>query len=92
MTYLTRYFTTDLDISSVPETLKRRSLYTSWMEDVCYHSEDADKYMVNILSNITQFFMENEVWNRDDLRASLERVVAGRGQFACLLGGRNTGK
>ena len=88
----TRYFTTDLDISSVPEALKRRSLYTSWMEDVCYHSEDADKYLEHVLSNITQFFMENEVWNRDELRASLERIVTGRGQFACLLGGRSTGK
>jgi hypothetical protein len=35
---------------------------------------------------------QNEVWDRDELKGKIEDIIADRGEFVCLLGGKSTGK
>jgi hypothetical protein len=39
-----------------------------------------------------EFIQSNEVWNRNDLTNALEKIVARKGKFVCILGGKDTGK
>lgn len=67
------------------------------LHDRYYLYNTVTKESNNNLTEIVQkadAFMSNqdEIWDRDDLKASLERVSTADNQFVCLLGGISTGK
>jgi hypothetical protein len=67
------------------------------LRDTNYLYNAVTKESKNNLTEIIQkadAFMRNqdEIWDRDDLKDSLESVVAQDNQFVCLLGGKSTGK
>jgi hypothetical protein len=81
---------------SLPEAaalVKNKSLLYEIVKADCQNdSIGIDKYLDAIESMMDVFMDRNEVFNREDLKHGLNEVTRKKGNFACLLGGKSTGK
>jgi hypothetical protein len=50
------------------------------------------KTLADIIKNAENFIQSDIVYSRFELKSVLTYIIEGKGIFACLLGGRNTGK
>ena len=69
----------------------------SWLYEIvkadCENDEKAiDKYLFDIKDRMKCFMDKNEVFDREDLKRGLNYITEVKGNFACLLGGKSTGK
>jgi hypothetical protein len=51
-----------------------------------------DEYLKNIEMTVRNFMEKNSVWDRKELVGGLEDIARKKGTFACVLGGKSTGK
>jgi hypothetical protein len=68
-------------------------LYNSAVEDVRGDTNELKKYLQDTVKR-AQAYMENQedIWDRDELKDQLNRIIGTKGNFVCLLGGKSTGK
>ena len=67
-------------------------LYDCTLQDVNNNETEVDSYLSGIIAKAEEFFCSDDVCGSLDLIEVLDQIVNRKGQFACLLGGKNTGK
>jgi hypothetical protein len=72
--------------------ISRMVFYDEAKKDLNGENTDVDKYLADVYTRAKQFAESEEVWDRTELKAAIEKVLNKRGAFACMLGGRDTGK
>ena len=86
------YYSSKLPIHHAKEIVKNNRLLYDIIESE-RKNVNIDKYLENIEEVTIDKFMENNsVWDRKDLFSELDDITRKRGTFACLLGGKSTGK
>ena len=83
-----------LNLRDAGDLLKNKnSVYNSAVEDVHGDKKELEKYLQDTVKR-AQAYMENQedIWDRDELKDQLNRIIGTKGNFVCLLGGKSTGK
>eukprot|EP01036_Dinobryon_divergens_P022094 gene22094-30329_t len=63
------------------------------MEEVVVENAiTVDETLEQIVQKAKSFMRSNQLWNRDKFQRALEDIFIQKGVFACMLGGKNTGK
>ena len=75
------------------DLVKKNRLLYDIIEKECESDLDKiDQHLQNIETKMDAFMRENKVWDRSELFLGLDGATRKRGNFACLLGGKSTGK
>jgi hypothetical protein len=87
-------YSREINLDDAANLLKDRNhIYNIALEEA---QGNATECKNNIIENIKKagIFMANrdEVWDRDELKRGIQNIIADRGKFVCLLGGKSTGK
>ena len=85
------YYSSKLPIHHAKEIVKNNRLLYDIIESE-RKNVNIDKYLENIEVTIDKFMENNSVWDRKELLSELDDITRKRGIFACLLGGKSTGK
>jgi hypothetical protein len=83
-----------LNLRDAGDLLKNKNyVYNSAVEDVHGDKKELEKYLQDTVKR-AQAYMENQedIWDRDELKDQLNRIIGTKGNFVCLLGGKSTGK
>ena len=83
-----------INLRDVGDLMKNTNyLYNNAVEDVRGDTKELKKYLQDTVKR-AQAYMENqeEIWDRDELKDNLNRIIGTKGNFVCLLGGKSTGK
>ena len=67
-------------------------LYDCTLQDVNNIETEVDSYLRGIIAKAEEFFCSDDTCGSENLIKNLDQIVTSRGKFACLLGGKNTGK
>lgn len=89
------YYSRKLDLKTVSNLLNDKGyIYKSALDDVGGDESKFDEYLSEIMAKKKDFMNKKIVWNRDALKETLEAIVENEegGTFACLLGGKSSGK
>lgn len=89
------YYSRKLDLKAAANLLSdEKYIYRSALENIGGDETKLDQYLSDILENKNKFIKKKIVWNRDKLKGSLKGIIDKHqgGTFACLLGGKRTGK
>lgn len=89
------YYSRKLDLKAVSNLLSDKDyIYKSALDDVGGDESKFDEYLSDIMSKKKEFMKRNVVWNHDKLKGTLKDIIENEvgGTFACLLGGKSTGK
>ena len=87
------FFTTQLNLNESENLLKdEMCIYNVLMEEVVENSSTVDETLELILQKADYFIQSNQLWNRDKFQRALKDIFNRKGIFACVLGGKNTGK
>lgn len=81
------FFTSDLDLTKSDKLLNDKIYVLMESAD-----KKADETLQHILQKADAFMESNQLWNRDELTSALKSIIYSKGIFACVLGGKNTGK
>ena len=88
-----KYYSSSISLQPVADIVKNKRLLYKIVEADCdYDSEEINKYLQRIFENTQVFMNNNTVWDRKDLYSGLDQITEVKGNFACLLGGKSTGK
>ena len=83
-----------INLRDAVDLLKYKNyLYNSAVEDVRGETKELKKYLQDTVKR-AQAYMKNQedIWDRDELKDQLNRIIGTEGNFVCLLGGKSTGK
>ena len=87
------FFTTQLNLHESKELLKDdMCIYNVLMEDVDEKATTVDATLKQIIKKAKSFMQSNKLWNRDEFQRALKDIFIEKGEFVCVLGGKNTGK
>lgn len=89
------YYSRKLNLTAVSDFLSDKEyIYKRAIEDVGGDESKFDEYLSDINVKRENFMKKKIVWNREKFKAILNDIVESEsgGTFACLLGGRSTGK
>ena len=85
------FFTSDLNLNKAEDLLKDE-LYVLMESATKNPTTTFDENLQHILQKADAFMESNQLWNRDELTSALKSIINSKGAFACVLGGKNTGK
>jgi archaellum biogenesis ATPase FlaH len=83
-----------MNLRDAGDLLKNKNnVYNSAVEDVHGDTNELKKYLQDAVKR-AQAYMKNQedIWDRDELKDQLNRIIGTEGNFVCLLGGKSTGK
>jgi hypothetical protein len=83
-----------INLRDACDLLKKKDyVYNSAVEDVRGDTNELKKYLQDTVKR-AQAYMKNQedIWDRDELKDQLNRIIGTEGNFVCLLGGKSTGK
>eukprot|EP01035_Chromulina_nebulosa_P031214 gene31214-41589_t len=87
------FFTTQLNLNESENLLKdEMCIYNVLMEEVVEKATTVDETLEQIVQKAKSFMKSNQLWNGDKFQRALKDIVIQTGVFACVLGGKNTGK
>jgi hypothetical protein len=89
-----KYYARKINLRDAGDLLKNTNyLYNSAVEDVRGDTNELEKYLQDTVKR-AQAYTENQedIWERDELKDQLNRIIGTKGNFVCLLGGKSTGK
>ena len=87
------FFTTQLNLNESENLLKdEMCIYNLLIEDVDENVTTVDETLERIVQKAKSFMQSNKLWNRDKFQCTLKDIFNQKGVFACVLGGKNTGK
>ena len=87
------FFTTQLNLNESENLLKdEMCIYNVLIEDVDENATTVDETLERIVQKAKSFMQSNKLWNRDKFQCTLKDIFNQKGVFACVLGGKNTGK
>ena len=87
------YYTNRLNLSEASKLLLDKNfIYNSALNDAKDRKMKIDDYLKNIEINVDSFMNEDLVWDRNEVKGVLDGIVRKKGNFVCLLAGKNTGK
>ena len=87
------FYTTQLNLNESNNLLKDEMfIYNVLNEDVVENMSTADETLEQIVQRAKYFMRSNKLWNRDKFQSALKDIINEEGMFACVLGGKNTGK
>ena len=94
-----KYYSSKLDFTDAANIMDSDMIYKAAAKDyedfqkkAENKNKDLQNYLYNIENKIDTFVKGNEVWDREDLKSSLDIIYEKKGSFAFLLGGKSTGK
>ena len=90
-----KFFTNNLNFASVEANLntKTNSVYKAALEDSSDCELEIGQYLSDIYHKAEAFIQQTDkMWDRKELIEGFKVVQKSRGNFVCLLGGKNTGK
>ena len=87
------FFTTQLNLAKTYKLLKDEMyVYNMLNEDAIENMSTVEETLQQIVKKAKIFMRSNKLWNRDKFQHVLKDIINGEGIFACVLGGKNTGK
>ena len=87
------FFTIQLNLAKTENLLKdERCIYNMLNEDAVENMSTVEETLQQIVQKAKCFMRSNKLWNRDKFQRVLKDIVNEEGIFACVLGGKNTGK
>jgi hypothetical protein len=86
-----KYYSTKVPIHHSVELVKNNRLLYNIIESE-RNEVNIDEYLKIIEMAVDKFMEKNSVWDRKELVGGLEDIARKKGTFACLLGGKSTGK
>ena len=87
------YYSLNAPISESAELVKNNRLLYDIIEGECESDQSRiNEYLQKIFEQMNQFMKKNKVWDRSELIHGLNMATETAGCFACLLGGKSTGK
>ena len=91
---IAKHYARKVNLRDAGDLLKNTNyLYDSAVEDVRGDTKELKKYLQDTVKR-AQAYMKNQedIWDRDELKDQLNRIIGTKGNFVCLLGGKSTGK
>ncbi len=87
------FYSPKISLPQAAALVKNKSLLYEIVKADCQNDEkEINQYLDEIKCKLKEFMEKNEVFNREDLKRGLRMVTEDKGNFACLLGGKSTGK
>jgi len=87
------FFTTQLNLAKTENLLKDEIyIYNMLNEDAVENMSTVKETLQQIVQKARCFMRSNKLWNRDKFQHVLKDIINEEGIFACVLGGKNTGK
>ena len=87
------FFTTQLNLATTNKLLKDEIyIYNMLNDDAVENLSTVEETLQQIVQKANCFMRSNKLWNRDKFQHVLKDIINGEGIFACVLGGKNTGK
>ena len=87
------FFTTQLNLAKTENLLKDEiCIYNMLNEDAVENMSTVKETLQQIVQKARCFMRSDKLWNRDKFQRVLKDIINEEGIFACVLGGKNTGK
>ena len=80
-----------MDLKVGSSALSAQNFFTLASMDAQAQSQSVEDYLAIVKSNAEKFVERNEFHDRNELVVAVSDVLASKGEFALLLGGKSTG-
>lgn len=84
------YYSSSINVENASMLLKSRGIFQNFVANI--KEENIDRYLAEITANADDFVNSKKTWDREHLKRGLENTMEGKGNFVCVLGGKNSGK
>ncbi len=89
-----RFYASSMDLQRTAKFLKQPAyVYQQALKDLPQSKDSSiDEYLSRLSDNKLAWLEKNSFYDRELILQSIKSVIANKGQFVCLLGGKSTGK
>ena len=86
------YFSNSISINATKSLLQNQRLFSTVVDSNKGNLTEISDELAWINSRATSFIRSRDLWDRAEIVTALSEIVEERGEFVCLLAGKNTGK